>query len=363
MSGSELTLSAEIALDDFTLALDERVSLDGVTAVFGPSGSGKTSLLNLVAGFLRPDRGEIAFGDNVWAKADPKTWVPPHRRPVGTVFQDAQLFPHLSVSGNLDYADKRADQNAPGHARSNIVDAMALTPLLERPVQTLSGGERQRVAIARTLLTRPRLLLLDEPLSALDGARKADLLPFLETLKTEFALPTLYVSHDVDEVSRIADRVMMLEAGRVIATGRTDEVLSRFGLEAGRNPYEDASVLRGTINQDAAHDGLIAVRIGEASIWLAADIDLATGTEVALKIPARDVSLALERPTGISIQNMLAATVTRIEPTKRPAFQSVHLAVGDQALLATVTRKAVNDLALSAGRPVFALIKSATFHH
>lgn len=363
MSGSELILSAEIALDDFALALHERVPLNGVTAVFGPSGSGKTSLLNLVAGFLRPDRGEITFGNDIWANTEPKTWVPPHRRAVGTVFQDAQLFPHLSVSGNLDFADARAEKNTPGHSRSKIIDAMALTSLLDRRVPTLSGGERQRVAIARTLLTRPRLLLLDEPLSALDGARKADLLPFLETLKTEFALPTLYVSHDVDEVSRIADRVMMLDDGRVIATGRTDEVLSRFGLEAGRNPYEEASILRGSIDQDAAHDGLIAVRIGGASIWLAADIDLATGTEVALKIPARDVSLALERPTGISIQNMLPATVTRIKPTKRPAFQSVYLAVGDQTLLATVTRKAVNDLALAVGRSVFALIKSATFHH
>ena len=363
MSGSDLPLAAEIALDDFTLALDTRVPLNGVTAVFGPSGSGKTSLLNLVAGFLRPDRGEILFGETAWARARPKTWVPPHRRAVGTVFQDAQLFPHLSVSGNLDYADKRADTEAPGYPRAKIFDAMALGPLLDREVQTLSGGERQRVAIARTLLTRPRLLLLDEPLSALDGARKAELVPFLETLKTDFALPTLYVSHDVDEVSRIADRVIMLEVGRVIAEGGTEEVLSRFGLEAGRNPYEKASVLRGTLDQSAAQDDLIAVRVGEAVLWLAADIDLAQGSDVRLKIPARDVSLALEPPTGISIQNMLAATVTSIEPTKRPAFQAVSLTVGTQALLAIVTRKAVGDLDLAPGRAVYALIKSATFHH
>ena len=363
MSGSNLTLAAEIALNDFTLALDTQVPLEGVTAVFGPSGSGKTSLLNLVAGFLRPDRGEIIFGETAWARAQPKTWTPPHRRAVGTVFQDAQLFPHLSVRGNLDYADKRADADAPGYPRAKIFDAMALDPLLDREVQTLSGGERQRVAIARTLLTRPRLLLLDEPLSALDGARKAELIPFLETLKTDFALPTLYVSHDVDEVSRIADRVMMLDAGRVIAEGRTDEVLSRFGLEAGRNPYEQASVLRGRIDQSAAQDDLIAVRVDEAVMWLAADIDLAHESDVRLKIPARDVSLALEPPTGISIQNMLAATVTKIGPTKRPAFQAVSLTVGTQALLAIVTRKAVSDLDLAPGRAVYALIKSATFHH
>lgn len=363
MSGCNLTLNAEIALDDFTLTLDTQVPLEGVTAVFGPSGSGKTSLLNLIAGFLRPDRGDITFGATAWARAQPKTWIPPHRRAVGTVFQDAQLFPHLSVRGNLNYADKRADADAPGYPRAKIFDAMALGPLLDREVQTLSGGERQRVAIARTLLTRPRLLLLDEPLSALDGARKAELIPFLETLKTDFALPTLYVSHDVDEVSRIADRVLMLDAGRIIAEGRTDEVLSRFGLEAGRNPYEQASVLHGRIDQSAAQDDLIAVRVGEAVMWLAADIDLAHESEVRLKIPARDVSLALEPPTGISIQNMLAATVTKIEPTKRPAFQAVSLMVGTQALLAIVTRKAVSDLDLAPGRAVYALIKSATFHH
>ncbi|MEM9572506.1 MAG: molybdenum ABC transporter ATP-binding protein [Pseudomonadota bacterium] len=363
MSGSELILKAEIARDDFSLVLDEQVPLEGVTAVFGPSGSGKTSLLNLVAGFLGPDQGEVTFAGDIWVRSQPKAWLPPHRRPVGTVFQDAQLFPHLSVRGNLDYADKRADKDAPGHPRAKVEEAMAVGPLLERAVQTLSGGEKQRVAIARTLLTRPRLLLLDEPLSALDTARKADLLPFLETLKTEFALPTLYVSHDVDEVSRIADRVMMLEEGRVIATGRTDEVLSRFGLEAGRNPYEQASVLRGVIDQEAARDGLIAVRIGDAAMWLAADIDLANGTAVSLKVPARDVSIALEKPTGISIQNMLSATVDAIAPTKRPAFQTVTLSVGDQSLLATVTRKAVADLGLAPGRSVYALIKSATFHH
>lgn len=363
MSGSELSISAELGLDDFALALDTRVPLEGVTAIFGPSGSGKTSLLNLVAGFLRPDSGEIIFGDQVWARAQPKAWVPPHQRPVGTVFQDAQLFPHLSVRGNLDYADKRADAAAPFYPRDKIIEAMAVGPLLDRDVQTLSGGERQRVAIARTLLTRPRLLLLDEPLSALDGARKAELLPFLETLKSTFALPTLYVSHDVDEVSRIADRAIMLDAGRVVASGRTDEVLSRFGLEAGRNPYEQASLLRGKIDQSAAQDDLIAVRVGTATMWLAANIDLETGTDVALKIPARDVSIALEPPTAISIQNMLPVTIAAIEPTKRPAFQSVSLTIGDQSLAAIVTRKAVSDLNLAPGRKVYALIKSATFHH
>lgn len=362
MSDSELLLSATAEIDAFTLDLDERIPLSGVTAVFGPSGSGKTSLLNAVAGFLRPKTGEIRFGDTPWFSATDRSWVPPHKRPVGMVFQDAQLFPHLSVRGNLDYADKRSSASDPGYPHVQIVSAMELDALMDRDVSTLSGGEKQRVAIARTLLTRPRLLLLDEPLSALDGARKGELLPFLETLKTEFAIPTLYVSHDVDEVSRIADRVLMMDDGRIVASGRTDEVLSRFGLEAGRNPYELASVLHGRVDQAQAQDDLLAVRVGDAAIWIASDIELATGTEIRLKIAARDVSIALERPIGISIQNMIPATVTAIASTKRPAFQTVKLEIGGQALQATVTRKAVSDLALSAGQNVFALIKSATFH-
>lgn len=363
MSGSDLHIAAGIELGAFSLTLDHRFPLEGVTAVFGPSGSGKTTLLNLVAGFLRPEHGELTFGDAVWARPASKIWVPPHHRPVGTVFQDAQLFPHLSVRGNLEYADKRSDPAAPGHARAMIEEAMAIGPLLDRAVQTLSGGEQQRVAIARTLLTRPRLLLLDEPLSGLDTARKAELLPFLETLKSEFALPTLYVSHDVDEVSRIADRIVVLEAGKLVQAGPTDDVLSRLGLEAGRNPYAESSVLRGVIAEPSGEDRLVPVRIGEATLWLAVANDRVDGEAVALKIPAKDVAIALERPTGISIQNMLAARVVAIAATKRPAFQSVTLAIGDQTLIATITGKAVKDLELAPGRDVYALIKSATFHH
>jgi len=361
MSGSSLQLTARVAFDGFHLEVAEQIPLAGVTALFGPSGSGKTSVLSLIAGFLRPQAGTISFNRESWYAHDPKHWTPPHLRGVGSVFQDAQLFDHLNVGGNLDYSQKRADDTAPGYARSDIVSAMELAPLLDRRPQTLSGGEKQRVAIARTLLTRPRLLLLDEPLSALDTARKSELLPFLETLKTDFALPTIYVSHDVDEVSRIADRVMMMEAGKIIATGPTDEVLSRFGLEAGRNPYETTSLLRGKLGKQDPESGLLAVELGDTSMWLAAKLDLPLGSEVRLKIAARDVALALERPAGISIQNMIPASIVALESTKRPAFQSIVLDVHGQELRATVTRKSVRELGLISGQNVFALIKSATF--
>ena len=360
MSDSSLSIRITHAFEGFELDFGQNIPLHGVTALFGPSGSGKTSVLNAIAGFLRPAAGQIRFGSTQWFSGAENAWTPPHRRHVGTVFQDAQLFPHLNVRGNLDYADRRADGQKDGHSYAQIVSAMALEPLLERRPQTLSGGEKQRVAIARTLLTRPNLLLLDEPLSALDNAKKGELLPFLETLKTDFALPTLYVSHDVDEVSRIADRVIMMEAGKVVAEGQTDEVLSRFGLEAGRNPYEETSTLTGIINR--TEDDLLAVKIGAATIWLAADVHLESGTEIRLSIAARDVSIALERPNEISIQNMIAATIKSIHPTKRPAFQTVTLDIEGQTLQSRVTRKAVNDLALEPGREVFALIKSAPFH-
>ena len=363
MSGSDLKIRAHLELDEFTLDLDQRLPLDGVTAVFGPSGSGKTSLLNLIAGFQRSQTGHITFGDRDWVNTSERVWLPAHMRGVGYVFQDAQLFSHLTVQGNLSYALQRAPTDSAGHTESKIVDAMDIRGLLSRHVQSLSGGERQRVAIARTLLTRPQILLLDEPLSALDYARKGDLLPFLETLKSEFSLPTVYVSHDVDEVSRISDRVIVLEQGQVIASGPTDETLSRFGLEAGRNPYEDASVLEGRLDPSMSQDGLVAVRVGTSAIWLAADIDLNGDARVRLKIPARDVSIALERPTAISIQNMIPATVSSITPMKQSAFQSVQLDAAGQTLRATVTRKAVVDLGLAPGKQIFALIKSATFQH
>ncbi|MEL7032926.1 MAG: molybdenum ABC transporter ATP-binding protein [Pseudomonadota bacterium] len=361
MSASKLDFTLEAKFSDFALNAAASVPLSGVTAVFGPSGSGKTSLLYVIAGFIRPDTGRITFGEETWLNTAPRAWTPTHKRGVGVVFQDAQLFPHLSVRGNLDYARKRADQSAPGHPEPDIIAAMDLTALLDRDPQTLSGGERQRVAIARTLLTRPRLLLLDEPLAALDTARKGDLLPFLETLKTQFAVPTLYVSHDVDEVSRIADRVLMMEAGRIVASGRTDEVLSRFGLEAGRNPYEAASILHGEVDI-ASESGLVAVRIGDAVLWLAADLHLDPGTEISIKVPARDVAIALERPDKISIQNMIPAKVSALREAPRAAFQSVTLDVGGQTLDSIITRKSVQALGLKTGCNVFALIKSATFH-
>ncbi len=361
MSGSNLLLQAKVAWDGFTLDLDETIPLEGVTAIFGASGSGKTSALNLIAGFLRPEAGTIAFKKSIWFSSTSRNWVAPHKRPVGTVFQDAQLFPHLTVRGNLDYADKRAHSTSRGHSLSEVVSVLELDALLERQTSTLSGGEAQRVALARTLLTRPEILLLDEPLSALDTARKGDLLPFLETAKTVFNLPTLYVSHDVDEVSRIADRVLVMDTGRVIARGRPDEVLSRFGLEAGRNPYELASVLTGQVAPKSDDGDLLEIKIGEASIWLAADLETDPGADVHIKIAARDVAIATHRPEGISIQNMIAATVTSIQETKRPAFRTVILDVAGQTLTSTITRKAVQDLELTPGRLVYALIKSATF--
>ncbi|MEL7481868.1 MAG: molybdenum ABC transporter ATP-binding protein, partial [Pseudomonadota bacterium] len=327
MSDDALSIQAGIALEGFRLEIDHAVPMVGVSAVFGPSGSGKTTLLNLVAGFLKPDRGRIALKDEVWCDRAGGDWVPAHRRPVGMVFQDGRLFPHLSVRGNLDFANARS-MAAPHHYDvDEIISATGISMLLDRAPQTLSGGERQRVAVARTLLTHPKLVLFDEPLAGLDRDRKRELLPFLKDLTDRFAIPALYVSHDVDEVSRIADRVILLTDGEVVASGATADVLGAAGLMAGRNPYEAGSQLFGTLVAHHRAFGLSEVTIGDATVWLPAPSDMPTGASVALHVPARDVAIALTPPDGLSIQNVLTATIVDVSSIEASAFCNVRLAV------------------------------------
>lgn len=361
MSADVLKISASVAHQGFTLDVDEAIPLEGVTAVFGPSGAGKTTLLNLIAGFTRPSIGAVKFRDEVWVDTSARAWVPAHKRCIGVLFQDARLFPHYSVAGNLAYADRRSSGGQHGYSCDDIIEATGIGPLLDRAPATLSGGERQRVALARTLLTRPDILLFDEPLAALDRNRKTELLPFLDELPRRFGIPCLYVSHDVDEVSRIADRVMMLEQGRVSAFGPTERVLGSFGLAAGRNPYEAGSVLHGTVRQHDTALGLTEIAIGDNSIWLPLHDSIESDAEIKLKLSARDVAIAVSMPSGLSIQNVLSGTITSIAAPDGSAFCNVEVEVGTQALKSRITRKAAEALALTVGQPVYALIKSASF--
>ncbi|MEM6534628.1 MAG: molybdenum ABC transporter ATP-binding protein [Pseudomonadota bacterium] len=358
MSDRALSLDIEAPFGALTLRLAERLPLAGTLAVFGPSGAGKTSLLRLIAGLERPARGTIRFGDTVWA--DEQTFVPAHKRGVGYMFQTARLFSHLSVRGNLRFAEKRAP--GPGqYTVADLVDAFDLRLLLDRDPATLSGGERQRVALARTLASQPDLLLLDEPLSALDEARKRDILPFLEDLPARFGVPTLIVTHDIDEVARLADSMLVLNDGAVSARGDVETVVNGHGLEPMTGRYETSTLLTTRVSHHDPRLSATYVDLGGARLSLPLAEKLAIGADLRIRIRARDVAIATARPEGLSIQNMLAGTVSQIEDDGAGAVRAdIRLESGD-LLSARITRAAVEALELTPGLSVFALIKSVSF--
>jgi molybdate transport system ATP-binding protein len=367
-------IDARFQLDfpGFSLDVDLALPSAGITALFGHSGSGKTTLLRAIAGLERVPGGRLVFDDETWQ--DDGVFLPTHRRPIGYVFQEASLFPHLSVRGNLDYGMKRrvasADfsgahgrtQNLPareggaGGGRDHIIDLLGIGHLLDRKPDRLSGGERQRVAIARALLTRPRLLLMDEPLAALDLARKEEILPYLEQLHEELRIPLLYVSHAPDEVARLADHLVVMEAGRALASGPLTETLARLDLPIRLG--EDAGVvLDATVAEHDTEWHLARVDFPGGSLWVR-DKGLPLGRHVRVRILARDVSLAHERIEGTSIVNTLPATVTALGADAHPALCLVRLDAGGVPLLARLTQRSAAALGLAPGMPVWVQIKA-----
>ncbi|MBC5784806.1 molybdenum ABC transporter ATP-binding protein [Ramlibacter sp. USB13] len=352
MSG--LAIALRIPRRDFVLDVDLRLPADGITAIFGPSGSGKTTLLRGVAGLERPERARVVIGDAAWEDSERGLVLPTHRRPLGYVFQEASLFDHLDVAGNLRFARKRSGSAAP---LEPLLDLLGIASLLHRRPHELSGGERQRVAIARALATQPRILLLDEPLAAVDLARRREILPWLEKLRDELEIPMLYVTHSGDEVARLADHLVLLEGGRVRASGPLAETLARVDLAAV--PGEEAgALLGGTLVERDARWQLAQVRFAGGTLWIA-DPGLPMGQAVRVRVLARDVSLALQPPAASSIQNVLACTVRAIAPGAHPSQALVQLACGESLLLARVTARAVDALGLAEGVPVLAQVKSA----
>lgn len=326
-----------------------------VTALFGPSGAGKSSLANAVAGLLRPDAGRISLDDNVLFDADRKIDLAPERRGIGYVFQDARLFPHLSVAANLDYGLKRTPAARRRIARDQVIELLDIGALLDRRPGGLSGGERSRVAFGRAVLTSPRLLIFDEPLASLDGARKAEILPFIERLRDELAIPMLYVSHAVDEIVRLADDVVMMEAGRVLRAGPTVETLNA-GYLVNADAGDPGSVIEAKIANADAGDGLSALTVDGGTLYVPRIANGRNGAEVRLRIRARDVAIARQRPEGLSILNVLPARVRSV--AEGPAAQAdVSLDIGGQ-LWARITRRSARELGLAPGQQVFALIKS-----
>jgi molybdate transport system ATP-binding protein len=338
----------------FTLDVDLRLPGRGISALFGPSGCGKTTVLRALAGLDRAE-GRVAIGDALWQDDALRVFVPTHRRALGYVIQEAALFPHLDVRANLHYGLKRSGPRAHRSTLDDLVDLLGIAPLLERRPATLSGGERQRVAIARALATRPQLLLMDEPLAALDAARKAEILPYLERMHRELALPVVYVTHAIDEAARLADHLVLLREGRVEASGPLTELLSRPDLPLG--PQDEAGVVieAELIEHDHAH-GLNRVRFAGGELWVG-ETAASPGDRVRARVLARDVSVTRQPPQQTSILNVLPARLESLQPGRSTALLVLSLGDGEARLLARITRKSCELLALSPGDSLYAQVK------
>ncbi|MDR2000955.1 MAG: molybdenum ABC transporter ATP-binding protein [Zoogloeaceae bacterium] len=357
-ANTELAIRAVVRQDDaFALDVDLRLPAHGVTAILGPSGSGKTTLLRAVAGLSRPSPGRVALGDAVWQ--DETVWLPTHRRPIGFVFQEASLFDHLTVAGNLDFGHRRVPPARRRVALDQVIDLLGIGPLLDRRPARLSGGERQRVAIARALAASPALLLMDEPLAALDAARKAELLPYFERLAHDFNIPMLYVTHAIDEAAYLSQHLLLLEQGRCAAFGPTAQILARLDIAQGQGDGAGA-LLDGIVESTDAAYGLMSVRFGNDHTGhircLQTTPPRAAGSPVRLRILARDVSIALAPAQDTSILNIVPATVREIADTGT-AQVLLRLNTHGMPLLARITRKSADTLALVPGMPVYAQIK------
>jgi molybdate transport system ATP-binding protein len=343
----------QVGLGAFSLDVDLALPSRGVVALTGPSGSGKTTLLRCIAGLERAARGRLRIDGEIWQ--DERTWLAPHRRPIGYVFQEASLFPHLSVLGNLRYGLKRAR----GDRRVNLEQAVALLGighLLDRRPDRLSGGERQRVAIARALAVGPRLLLMDEPLAALDPARKREVVPYLERLHDELRIPLLYVSHVPEEVAHLADHLVVLDGGRVRAHGPLPQVSTQLDL-AVRLGEEAGAVIDAAVSELDAAWHLAHVSFPGGGLWVP-DPGLSAGRRVRVRVLARDVSLAREHPGQSSIQNVLRGRVDELADGEHPGLALARIDVGGTELLARLTRRAAATLALEAGLTVWVQVKS-----
>ncbi len=325
----------------------------GVTALFGPSGSGKSTALRLIAGLERPERGRISLDGEALTDTEARLHRPPHRRRIGLVFQDALLLPHLSVRSNLSYGrffTRKADRQLSFDA---VVAVLGIGHLLDRSPTTLSGGERQRVAIGRALLASPRLLLMDEPLASLDAARKRELLPFIERLRDEFAIPILYVSHAAEEVARLAARVVMLETGRVVASGPPDVVLGAAA--AGADRFDAVSILSAVVKERLPTYGLTILSHPAGDILVPGQLD--PGRTVTIAIRATNVALATGR-TESSVRTRLQGRIAGLRMDDGPSALAAIELTGGGVLQASVTRLAVDELRLRVGTDVVALVKT-----
>ena len=351
-----MTLNVTLQHDfpDFRLDVDFQVPA-GLTVLFGPSGSGKTSIVNALAGLLQPMRGRITLDEQVLLDTDQRLCLPPHRRGLGYVFQDARLFPHLSVRQNLLYGQPAGSAQQGRDELAAVVTMLGIGDLLKRRPGALSGGEKQRVAIGRALLSRPRLILADEPLAALDQARKDEIMPYFERLRDEARVPILYVSHSLSEVARLATSIICLERGRISLAGPAAQVLA--DPHAALSLPGAGALLQARV---AAHheDGLSELDTGAGALFLPR-INLPVGRSARVRIQAQDVMLSRERPQGLSAINLLRGQVREVTLDQGPHVM-LSIQVGEQILLARITRRSLIALALEPGSTCYAIMKSVT---
>jgi len=355
-SADGLRIRVHLARSDFELHVDLDLPANGVTVLYGASGSGKTTLMRCVAGLERPAKGLIRVGQDLWQDDTQRIFVPTWQRNLGYVFQEASLFEHLNVQKNLAYGIKRSQKQGAAEALAGAIELLGIGHLMHRQPASLSGGERQRVAIARALATQPGLLLLDEPLAALDLARRQEILPWLEKMRDALRVPMLYITHSADEVARLADHLVVLENGSVKACGDAQDVLAR--VESPAIAGEDAGVLlRGTVALCDAHWHLSQVEFPGGFIWVP-DKGLALGQQVRLRVLARDISISTDEPQNTSIQNHLQGCIEAIVEDAHPSQALVQIRCGESILLARVTHRAIAVLNLKTGSTVWALVKS-----
>ena len=336
----------------------------GVTAIFGRSGAGKTTLLKIIAGLLRPDFVKIKVGNTVLCDTQNDAWVPPEQRRIGYVFQDTRLFPHLSVKANLMFGRRfNPPPHSPELSFDAIVSLLGIERLLDRGIHNLSGGEGQRIAIGRALLANPRLLLMDEPLAALDADRKSEILPYLEGLRHSLDLPIIYVSHNLSEIRRLANWLAVLDEGQIKAFGSVEEITGQIELSSIAGDGDTGTVLAATVTEHMKTHGLTKLSAAGQPL-LVTQLDLPPGAHVRVELRPQDVSLALERPENISVLNIIQGSINSILASPKRPTVDVQINIGSSKhpvqLWARVTRFAAERLSLKTGMPVFALIKAVS---
>ncbi|MCR9259502.1 MAG: molybdenum ABC transporter ATP-binding protein [Pseudomonadaceae bacterium] len=354
-----LYLDLSVSLGSFKLDVETQIPATGISALLGPSGCGKTTVLRCIAGFASC-KGRIALGNNIWLDTTGRINLPAFQRPVGYVFQDARLFHHLNVAGNLKFASQRASANTT-LAEKDVIDMLDLGPLLERATPQLSGGEIQRVAIARTLLRQPSLLLLDEPLSALDNHRKQELLPYLQRVCNELSIPAIFVSHAIDEVAALATHTLIMDQGHLLCEGPTEDMLRHPSMAGITAKSEAGAMLSGKVLGFDEKFQLAEVVCEGQSIFVPTPVAPSSATTARLFVREKDVALANQAPVATSVRNILRCRITQIEQQDNSPYAQVHLRMGGQHLTSQVTRAAVTDLMLQPDAEIYALVKAVSF--